>query len=99
MTRPKQGLLRALPLPTANGYWPPGDGTGVANCGTLYLYECRVERRPGMSKQQGPGPLAASGSSRLLRFVHFPTFLRDWHRLGLGDDALRALERELIGTP
>ena len=36
---------------------------------------------------------------RLLRFVQFPTFLRDWHRLGLGDEALRALERELIGSP
>jgi hypothetical protein len=38
-------------------------------------------------------------SSRLLRFVQFPSFLRDWHRLGLGDEALRALEHELIDTP
>ena len=38
-------------------------------------------------------------SSRLLRFVRFPSFLRDWHRIGLGDEALRALEYELIGTP
>lgn len=38
-------------------------------------------------------------TSRLLRFVQFPSFLRDWHRLGLGDEALRALERELIGAP
>jgi mRNA-degrading endonuclease RelE of RelBE toxin-antitoxin system len=38
-------------------------------------------------------------ASRLLRFVQFPSFLRDWHRLGLGDEALRALEDELIGAP
>jgi mRNA-degrading endonuclease RelE of RelBE toxin-antitoxin system len=43
--------------------------------------------------------LAASGSSRLLRFVQFPTFLREWQRLRLGDEALRALERELIDSP
>ena len=47
----------------------------------------------------GTVPLAASGSSRLLQFVQFPTFLRDWKRLWLGDDALRALERELITSP
>jgi hypothetical protein len=34
-----------------------------------------------------------------LRFVHFPSFLRDWHRLGLDDEALRALEAELIDEP
>jgi hypothetical protein len=34
-----------------------------------------------------------------LRFVHFPSFLRDWHRLGLDDEALRALERELMDAP
>ena len=28
-----------------------------------------------------------------------PAFLRDWRRLGLDDEALRALERELIETP
>ncbi len=39
------------------------------------------------------------GSSKLLRFVHFPSFLRDWHRLGLADDGLRALEQELIDSP
>ncbi len=43
--------------------------------------------------------MAASGSSRLLRFVQFPSFLRDWQRLQLGDEALRALERELIDAP
>jgi hypothetical protein len=43
--------------------------------------------------------LAASGPSRLLRFVQFPTFLREWERLRLGDEALRALERELIDSP
>ena len=36
---------------------------------------------------------------RLLRFVQFPSFLRDWHRLGLDDEALRALERQLIDSP
>jgi DNA-binding transcriptional regulator YiaG len=29
-----------------------------------------------------------------LRFVQFPSFLRDWHRLGLDDEALCALEQE-----
>jgi hypothetical protein len=43
--------------------------------------------------------LTDPSSSRLLRFVQFPSFLRDWHRLGLGDEALRALERELIDSP
>jgi len=43
--------------------------------------------------------LAASGSSRLLRFVQFPMFLREWQRLRLGDEDLRALERELIDSP
>jgi mRNA-degrading endonuclease RelE of RelBE toxin-antitoxin system len=43
--------------------------------------------------------LVASGSSRLLWFVQFPTFLREWQRLRLGDEALRALERELIDSP
>ena len=43
--------------------------------------------------------MAASSSSRLLQFVQFPTFLRDWQRLRLGDEALRALERELIDSP
>ena len=43
--------------------------------------------------------MAASGSSRLLRFVQFPSFVRDWQRLRLGEDALRALERELIDAP
>jgi hypothetical protein len=43
--------------------------------------------------------LAASSPSRLLRFVQFPTFLREWERLRLGDEALQALERELIDSP
>jgi len=43
--------------------------------------------------------LAAPSSSRLLRFVQFPAFLRDWLRLRLGDEALRELERELIESP
>jgi hypothetical protein len=43
--------------------------------------------------------LTASGSSRLLRFVHFPGFLRDWERLGLNDTALRALEQEVLNAP
>jgi hypothetical protein len=34
-----------------------------------------------------------------LRFVHFPAFSRDWRRLRLGDEALRALENELIESP
>lgn len=34
-----------------------------------------------------------------MRFVQFPSFLRDWHRLGLDDEALRALERQLIDSP
>ena len=38
-------------------------------------------------------------TSRLLRFVQFPSFLRDWRRLGLDDDALHALERQLIDCP
>jgi mRNA-degrading endonuclease RelE of RelBE toxin-antitoxin system len=36
---------------------------------------------------------------RLFQFVQFPTFLRDWRRLRLGDEALRFLEREIIGSP
>jgi hypothetical protein len=43
--------------------------------------------------------LSASGVSRLLRFVQFPAFVRDWQRLRLGDEALRALERNLIDSP
>jgi hypothetical protein len=43
--------------------------------------------------------LAEAGSSRLLHFVQFPPFLRDWKRLGLDDAALHALERELIDAP
>jgi mRNA-degrading endonuclease RelE of RelBE toxin-antitoxin system len=43
--------------------------------------------------------LAGSRASRLLRYVQFPTFLRDWKRLRLSDEALRALERELIDSP
>jgi hypothetical protein len=34
-----------------------------------------------------------------LHFVEFPEFLRDWQRLGLGDEALGALEQELISSP
>ena len=52
--------------------------------------------------QSGPfeiAPLADLPTSRLLRFVQFPSFLRDWHRLGLDDEALRALERQLIDSP
>jgi hypothetical protein len=43
--------------------------------------------------------LTDPSSSRLLRFVQFPSFLRDWHRLGLDDEALRALERQLLDSP
>jgi hypothetical protein len=43
--------------------------------------------------------LAQGGSGRLLRFVQFPTFSRDWQRLRLGDEALRALETQLIEWP
>ena len=43
--------------------------------------------------------MADPSTSRLLSFVQFPSFLRDWHRLGLGDEALRALEKELIDAP
>src|SRR5262249_18453614 len=53
----------------------------------------------GRSRFSGAGRLADLSSSRLLRFVQFPPFLRDWQRLGLGDEALRALEQELIGSP
>jgi len=40
-----------------------------------------------------------SSSSKLLGFVQFPSFLRDWQRLRLGDGALPALERVLIDAP
>lgn len=43
--------------------------------------------------------MADSPASRLLRFVQFPAFLRDWRRIGLDDEALRALEQELIEMP
>jgi len=43
--------------------------------------------------------LATFRFSRLLLFVQFPTFFRDWQRLRLGDAALQALERELIDSP
>jgi mRNA-degrading endonuclease RelE of RelBE toxin-antitoxin system len=43
--------------------------------------------------------LASNDSHRLLHFVQFPSFLRDWKRLGLDDDAPRALERELSDDP
>jgi hypothetical protein len=43
--------------------------------------------------------LADVPPSKLLRFVQFPSFLRDWHRLGLDDDVMGALERELINAP
>jgi hypothetical protein len=43
--------------------------------------------------------LANIRPSKLLRFVQFPSFLRDWRRLGLDDDLLRELERELIDSP
>jgi mRNA-degrading endonuclease RelE of RelBE toxin-antitoxin system len=41
----------------------------------------------------------SSVSPRLLHFVQFRSFLRDWKRLHLDYDALRALERELIDEP
>ena len=34
-----------------------------------------------------------------MRFVHFPSFTKDWRRLGLGDEALRTLEQEIIDSP
>jgi hypothetical protein len=43
--------------------------------------------------------LSTSRNSRLLLFVQFPTFVRNWQRLRLGDEALRALELELIDSP
>ena len=43
--------------------------------------------------------MAVYDSSRLLHFVHFPTFLRDWQRFRLGDTALQALEWQLIESP
>ena len=43
--------------------------------------------------------MSGSESSRLLRFVHFPQFVRDWRRLGLGDADLRALEQEVLDAP
>ncbi len=43
--------------------------------------------------------MAEEGSSRLLHFVQFPPFLRDWKRLRLDDTALHALERMLIDAP
>lgn len=33
------------------------------------------------------------------RFVRFPAFTRDWRRLGLDDDALQALEIEILNDP
>ena len=45
---------------------------------------------------RGIGLLAEYNSSRVLRFVQFPTFVLDWKRLRLGDEALQALVRELI---
>ena len=57
------------------------------------------ERAGPAGTDRGLDPLTAPGTSRLLRFVQFPSFLRDWHRLGLDDEALRALERELIDSP
>ena len=43
--------------------------------------------------------MAAPSPSRLLSFVQFPSFLRDWQRLGLDDEALAALEQELMESP
>lgn len=34
-----------------------------------------------------------------LRFVQFAAFTRDWERLGLDDEALRALELEILKAP
>ena len=34
-----------------------------------------------------------------LRFVWFPSFLRDWQRLGLDGDDLRSLEIEILKDP
>lgn len=65
--------------------------------GTLY-YRQR-ERRSAPLTSSEVDLLADSQASRLLRFVHFLAFLRDWHRLRLSDEDLRALERELIGSP
>jgi hypothetical protein len=33
------------------------------------------------------------------RFVWFPAFIRDWERLGLDSDDLRALEQEILSSP
>jgi hypothetical protein len=33
------------------------------------------------------------------RFVRFPSFTRDWERLGLDDSDLRALEMEILKDP
>jgi hypothetical protein len=57
------------------------------------------ERKPVLSGPQGSSRLATSPSSRLLLFVQFPTFVRGWQRLRLGDAGLQALERELIDSP
>ena len=44
-------------------------------------------------------PAPAPSQSRPLSFVQFPSFLRDWQRLGLDDEALAALEQELMESP
>src|SRR5262249_50230088 len=52
------------------------------------------------SGQDHPGSgVADPRASRLLRFVQFPSFVRDWHRIGLDDEALRVLERTLHESP
>lgn len=43
--------------------------------------------------------MADDEPSRLLRFVHFPQFLRDWGRLRLDDEDQRALEQEILAAP
>jgi hypothetical protein len=39
------------------------------------------------------------GRPRLLSFLQASTFVRDWHRLGLTDEDLRALELQILSRP
>ena len=43
--------------------------------------------------------MAGLEPSRLLTFIQFPQFLRDWERLKLDDDDQRALEQAILAAP
>jgi len=54
---------------------------------------------PRVIEDPGGRPLADDEPFGLLRFVHFPQFLRDWARLQLDDEDQRALEQESLAAP